>query len=293
MHLPLTGDLAVRREHIMENLGNWLKTAREAKGVSLREVESVTRIRVRYLEALEVGDYAVMPGGEPQVRGFLRRYAAFLGLSSEEAVSRYNQDVHGGRPQPVVSAPRPMPPLSTDVVGVTRTRRYLRMFLAVAAILVLSLVAVWLLTRNGADSDNPPEPSPQATQEVVEAAPTEAVAEAMPTSAPEETSESAPVVAADSVTLTLEPVEHVWVRVTIDGFAIFEGIMAPAVPQTWVAEELVLVETGNGAALIAMVNGQSAGFVGGRGELSARGWSPGGEVEVPLPAVPTSTTDDS
>jgi cytoskeletal protein RodZ len=277
----------------MENLGNWLKGAREAKGISLREVESVTRIRVRYLEALEVGDYAVMPGGEPQVRGFLRRYAAFLGLSSEEAVARYNQDVHGGRPQPVVSAPRPMPPLSTDVVGVTPTRRYLRMFLAVAAIIVLSLVAWWLLTRGRSDSDVVVEPSPQATQEMTEAVPTEDTPEAMPTSVPEETSVSAPIVPADSVTLTLEPVEHVWVRVTVDGFATFEGMMAPAVPQTWVAEEMVLVETGNGAALIAMVNGQSEGFVGGRGELSARGWTPGGEVEVPLPAVPTSAADDS
>jgi hypothetical protein len=167
------------------------------------------------------------------------------------------------------------------------------MFLAVAAILVLSLVAVWLLTRDGAESDAPPEPSPQATQETVQESSAEPPTEAAPTEAVEETSESVPVVAADSVTLTLEPVEHVWVRVTVDGFAAFEGIMAPAVPQTWVAEEMVLVETGNGAALIAMVNGQSEGFVGGRGELSARGWSPGGEVEVPLPAVPTSSTDDS
>ena len=277
----------------MDNLGTWLKAARETKGVSLREVESVTRIRVRYLEALEVGDYAVMPGGEPQVRGFLRRYAAFLGLSSEEAVTRYNQDVHGGRPQPVVSAPRPMPALSTDIVGVTPARRYLRMIAAVAAIIVLILVAWWLLSRGESGSDAPAEPSPQATQEIVQTDSTVPPTEETPTSDLQETTVSEPIVAADSVTLTLEPLEHVWVRVTVDGFSTFEGIMAPAVPQTWIGQEMVLVETGNGAALIAMVNGQSEGFVGGRGEVSARGWSPEGELEVPLPTVPTPASDDS
>ena len=277
----------------MDNLGTWLKAARETKGVSLREVESVTRIRVRYLEALEVGDYAVMPGGEPQVRGFLRRYAAFLGLSSEEAVHRYNQDVHGGRPQPVVSAPRPMPALSTDIVGVTPARRYLRMIAAVAAIIVLILVAWWLLSRGESGSDAPAEPSPQATQEIVQTDSTVPPTEETPTSDLQETTVSEPIVAADSVTLTLEPLEHVWVRVTVDGFSTFEGIMAPAVPQTWIGQEMVLVETGNGAALIAMVNGQSEGFVGGRGEVSARGWSPEGELEVPLPTVPTPASDDS
>ena len=55
----------------METLGVWLRQTREAQGSSLEEVEAETRIRPRFLEALEQGDYGVFPGGTVQIRGFL------------------------------------------------------------------------------------------------------------------------------------------------------------------------------------------------------------------------------
>ncbi|MCK4473457.1 MAG: helix-turn-helix domain-containing protein, partial [Anaerolineae bacterium] len=51
----------------METLGVWLRQTREARGDTLQDTEAATRIRVRFLEMLEAGDFAALPGGEVQV----------------------------------------------------------------------------------------------------------------------------------------------------------------------------------------------------------------------------------
>jgi len=78
----------------MGEVGQWLRETREGKGISLAEVEEVTRIRQKFLAALEADDYAALPG-EVYVRGFLRNYATFLGLNPDEVLARYL-----GRPLP-------------------------------------------------------------------------------------------------------------------------------------------------------------------------------------------------
>ena len=88
----------------MDTLGVLLREEREAKGASLDEAASVTRIRVHLLRALEAGDFATLSGGEVQVRGFLRVYARYLGLFPDDVIERYDLEVHGREP-----APEPVP----------------------------------------------------------------------------------------------------------------------------------------------------------------------------------------
>ncbi len=69
-------------------LGTTLRTARENKGVTLAKAESATRIRLKYLEALEVGHTSDLP--EPVfVKGFLRNYATYLGLDPNDVLEMY------------------------------------------------------------------------------------------------------------------------------------------------------------------------------------------------------------
>jgi transcriptional regulator with XRE-family HTH domain len=72
----------------LHKLGEVLRTAREAKGVDLARVERDTKIRTRYLSALETGDYAELPGSV-YTKGFLRNYGAYLGLDVEYLVDLY------------------------------------------------------------------------------------------------------------------------------------------------------------------------------------------------------------
>ncbi|NLW07820.1 MAG: helix-turn-helix domain-containing protein, partial [Clostridia bacterium] len=75
----------------MEKIGTILRNARLDKGISLREVEEATKIRLRYLEALENGEFEQLPG-RVYALGFLRSYARFLGLDVKELTERFKAE---------------------------------------------------------------------------------------------------------------------------------------------------------------------------------------------------------
>lgn len=88
-------------------IGERLRNTREARGLSLDDVEASIRIRRRYLEALEAETFHAIPG-PAYVKGFLRSYAAYLGLPAEELVAMYpshRPDVSHGFPVEVRITP--------------------------------------------------------------------------------------------------------------------------------------------------------------------------------------------
>jgi len=72
------------------SLGARLGAAREARGISLRELSDQTRIARRYLEAIEADDYKELPGGIFN-RSFIKAYAKAVGFNEAEAVSAYTE----------------------------------------------------------------------------------------------------------------------------------------------------------------------------------------------------------
>ena len=93
----MTGDV--------HKLGEVLRAAREAKGVDLTRVERETKIRERYLSALERGDYRDLPGSV-YTKGFLRNYGTYLGLDPEYLIDLYRLETSA----PAVEKPRIAPP---------------------------------------------------------------------------------------------------------------------------------------------------------------------------------------
>lgn len=95
-------------------IGNALKEARTRAGLDIRTVEERTKIRTRYLRALESEEWSTLPG-HAYVKGFLRTYANLLGLDADALVDEYRRTVEGPQASPV--------PLGE---GVLETRRRLR-----------------------------------------------------------------------------------------------------------------------------------------------------------------------
>ena len=89
-------------------LGTVLRTAREARFIDLARVERDTKIRIRYLSALERGDYRDLP--EPiYARGLLRNYGLYLGLDPEYLIDLYRLESGTAVERPAMpSARRPM-----------------------------------------------------------------------------------------------------------------------------------------------------------------------------------------
>lgn len=86
-----------------------LMAAREHKGVDLLRAERETKIRARYLAALEAGDYSELPGAV-YTKGFLRNYALYLGLDPEDVTRQWKRE-RGDRAmpaEPVLAVPRPL-----------------------------------------------------------------------------------------------------------------------------------------------------------------------------------------
>lgn len=85
----------------MFELGNSLREARSRHGLGFPQVELATKIRAKYLRALEEEQFDVLPA-ETYVKGFLRAYADFLGLDGQiyvdEYESRFAADEHDGAP---------------------------------------------------------------------------------------------------------------------------------------------------------------------------------------------------
>jgi len=74
----------------MNTVGSLLKGARIAKGYSFEQVEAATKIRTKFLEAIEADDYRQLPS-VAYAKGFVRNYSEFLGLNSEKILAFFRR----------------------------------------------------------------------------------------------------------------------------------------------------------------------------------------------------------
>jgi transcriptional regulator with XRE-family HTH domain len=120
----------------MFQLGSSLREARLRRGLDLADVERATRIRSRYLAALEEERFDVLPG-EAYTKGFLRSYAEFLGLDGTLYLDEYNTRFASGE-EPSLAPPsrprgRPTPPIGMAAAAV------------LGLVVLLVAVAAWRL----------------------------------------------------------------------------------------------------------------------------------------------------
>ncbi|GAA3406516.1 helix-turn-helix domain-containing protein [Paenibacillus hodogayensis] len=76
----------------MSDLGQLLKKARLDQSISLDQLEEMTKIRKRYLEAIEDGDYKILPGSF-YVRAFIKSYSEAVGLDPNEVLGLYGNAI--------------------------------------------------------------------------------------------------------------------------------------------------------------------------------------------------------
>ncbi len=81
----------VQAEETQETVGALLRKTRLAKKQDLRDIASYLCIRYQFLEALEENRYKELPG-EAYANGFIRSYAAYLGLDPADIIMRYKQE---------------------------------------------------------------------------------------------------------------------------------------------------------------------------------------------------------
>lgn len=75
----------------MGEIGEALRERRMTMKIDVHEVEEATKIRAKYLRALENEEYNLLPG-PAYVKSFLRTYADFLSLDSRELITTYKSE---------------------------------------------------------------------------------------------------------------------------------------------------------------------------------------------------------
>jgi hypothetical protein len=144
----------------MFEIGNSLREARVRRNVELPQAEQVTKIRSKYLRALEEERFELLPS-ETYVKGFLRTYADYLGLDGQLYVDEFNSrfvtDDRDSRPRRSSARPqRRSRRLETNVV-----------LLALAAVTVATVVVITAWKSTGGD-----DPAATVAKQKPAAAPT-------------------------------------------------------------------------------------------------------------------------
>jgi cytoskeletal protein RodZ len=133
-------------------VGNKLREGRSRRGLSLEEVEAETKIRVRYLQAIENEEWDQLPE-DTYTRAFIRTYARFLGLDGDRLAEEQRRSRGAARPGerlPRVD-PRPRPVVRKR----QRRRRGISPRVAAAAVTaaaVAALLAIGLATGGSSDT---------------------------------------------------------------------------------------------------------------------------------------------
>jgi Helix-turn-helix domain len=133
-------------------IGNSLREARLRQGLEFPEIEQATKIRGKYLRALEEESFDVLPA-QTYVKGFLRSYADYLGLDGQLYVDEFNSRYVRGELEDEEEQRQYKPRVSSPSRGGAFQNR--AVLLTVAAIVALT-VFVFAAFRWGG-SDNQPE----------------------------------------------------------------------------------------------------------------------------------------
>jgi cytoskeletal protein RodZ len=305
----------------MSELGRLLSEARAAKGASLAEVEARTRIRQKYVEALESGSFADLPRGAV-ARGFLRSYADYLGLDADEVLALYAKESgDSGDEVPIAEPGKPRyvdyRPLEVELLDTRPSLGWLRWVAALLIVVALAAVGWWFLGRGGtegfsslafwveptATATATPTPTPwivtatpsltPAATEVV-ATPTSdmllyptptVLATTTPTSLPTATPE---IVARIAMSLTVN--QRAWIRVVADDEVVQEGLLEEGESRFWEAARSIIFRTGNAGGVNLVLNDEDLGPLGDIGQVIERTWvvDQGGVFEAE-PETPTPT----
>ncbi len=252
--------LSVLNAHLKQpavtGLGAALRSVRTKRGKSLEQASREMRVRPDYLEALEEESFEMFPD-DVYVRGFLRSYARYLGLSQEKCISVYEQG-HGRRtrPAPVEKAPGVRP---SEFVELTERKRASWFLVAFAAVIVLAAAAaVGILSRSTAV----PEPARVASPPLV------------------------PVVD-QTVQVGVDPHQEVEVTVVIDGeeqvFTLQEGEA-----RSFEAGESITIRLSEGDLADLVVNGHRVKQAGERHQPYEATFTPASFREAASPAAPGS-----
>ncbi|KJS82786.1 MAG: hypothetical protein JM58_13955 [Peptococcaceae bacterium BICA1-8] len=241
----------------LDGIGDLFKTNRENRGLTLSDVENGTKIRSKYIKAIEQEDFDLIPG-KVYVKGFIKSYAKFLEIENNEEIANFLEEniVKTLDIEKNGAFQENNQPLTKGL-----QKKYITIILSIIAIVVLFGV------QNVYDKHFKREISPSPAQKdngiPIDKPPLEepSIEEDITTQLP------------DKIVLTLEILdlstakEKCWIQVYSDNTLNFEGTMYQGDIKVFEAREKMKITLGNAGVVKLLLGERELGIAGKIGEV--------------------------
>ncbi len=249
----------------MEGIGGILREARQKKGATLDQIEETTKIKKRYLLALEHEEWDRMPG-KVYAKGFLRTYARYLGLDEQALGDMFELSVReivkaqSNAAAASAAASPEAPKRRREVDLQNKPKRQLVLILCVVSAVVLYFAQwaykTYYLADHGDNEPNPPaiilpQPEPLPTETVVETEP----------------------VILTSFTLKMAAAENCWFRLKDQGQQIYEGTIRAGETLEFPELQKIELRMGNAGGVTISLNDLELPSLGRSGQTMTKLYS--------------------
>ncbi|HHY39983.1 MAG TPA: helix-turn-helix domain-containing protein [Syntrophaceticus sp.] len=227
------------------NIGDLLRAERENKGLSLFDVEEKTKIRSKYLQALEEENFEEIPGEAYRI-GFLRNYARFLDLDPEPILEQYRAQYE----RKELDSLHPLFEQTAKTVEPKSEFYSSRTKLSFVLIAIIIFTAAFIIFSLNGENQPIQEPNPPVAEE-------------------EQKEPEQPESPTQPETITLEIVgkQQCWAEVRVDGIVQFSGHIYPGDTKSFEAEDSIQLRLGNAGGVDLIYNGKKEPPPGKPGEV--------------------------
>lgn len=234
-----------------------LKEARLNKKISLQDISGATRINIRFLEAIEQGDFDILP--KPYVKSFIKQYAKYIEFDENKIIAQFEEykesKIKSGQQEHKESRPEKHYIPKPDTTALPRLKS---IFLSLAVVGCIALFVYMLISMFGTNEEQVEErPFLDVVREIEEQS-EPAVFESIDRPA---------FTDIDSLHLVLTALDTVWLTITVDNVAQEEYIFPPGRVSTWKAANEFLMTVGNAGGVSITLNNDSIGVLGSPGQV--------------------------
>lgn len=273
---------------MLDKFADELREQREKSGISLQQLATKTRIDIKFLEAIDQGNFAFLP--DLYVKAFVKQYAKTIGLDENITLKKFEAAREGKeydpneqtaqqevkkeqiKTEPVKAPPAAQPkptvtqktffenPLEKNPEDERKNHKQNQIYIISAVAFIILLVLVYLLAFNKSDKI------------IVEETPIEESIEQPTQRYEEQTVESAPVeateqVSYDSLYLTFSATETSWIYTIIDDKTVNEFTLSPGSKFTIAAANNFKATVGNSGGVKLQLNNNPVDFSGRSGSV--------------------------
>ena len=239
----------------MDSIFAELKKARESKHLTLSDISDSTLINLDFLQAIEQGNTAILP--QTYVRAFIREYASVVGLDPNEMMQRYDEAT---KVEPKEAKPTTAAKFDGDRKSDLSLSKFSKPAI-VTLIILLFGIGLWNLMRK----EEPPLAEEPPFQNIVKQKVQKPTSlEREPAVEPQPRNISTTI---DSLTLSANTTDSVWIQLAIDNMELREYLFGPRQRSSWKAREKFMLTIGNAGAIEFTLNGTSIGPLGKTGAV--------------------------